>query len=486
MISFASIPVGIRTPGQYVEFDHTRAMRGLPVIAHRILLIGQRLPSGKVAAGTVTRVLSTGQAEEAFGRGSMLAHMVAALRNVNRETEAFAIALDDAAASTPASGAFAFTGVAEAAGTLALYIGGTRVSVRVTPDMTDSAVAAAVRAAINADDALPVTASAGEGAECVLTLRNKGAFGNSLDLRVNYAFGDETPAGLEVTVRPMAGGSLNPDIATAIAAIGDDQYHTIVVPYTDPDNLDAIEAELARRWGPMIQREGHAFVGAAGTVGALTTLGSSRNSPFVTLIGTGKSPTPPWIWAAVVAGVDAKEPDPARPRQTLPLPGCLPPVEADRFTREERDILLHEGVSTYLVDSGGLSRIERLITTYQTNASGDPDESYLDIETLRTLAYFRASMRQRIAAKFPRHKLANDGTAFAPGQAVVTPSMIRAELLHLFREWEAAALAEGFEQFKRELIVERNASDPNRVDALTAPDTVNQFRVFAALIQFIK
>ncbi|MCZ7009896.1 phage tail sheath subtilisin-like domain-containing protein, partial [Salmonella enterica] len=91
----------------------------------------------------------------------------------------------------------------------------------------------------------------------------------------------------------------------------------------------------------------------------------------VTLVGTGKSPTPPWIWAAVVAGVDAKEPDPARPRQTLPLPGCLAPAEADRFTREERDILLHEGVSTYVVDAGGLARIERLITTYQTNASGD-------------------------------------------------------------------------------------------------------------------
>ena len=34
------------------------------------------------------------------------------------------------------------------------------------------------------------------------------------------------------------------------------------------------------------------------------------------------------------------------------------------------------------------------------------------------------------------------------------------------------------------LVVERNATDPNRVDVLLPPDFVNQLRIFAALVQF--
>jgi phage tail sheath gpL-like len=61
--------------------------------------------------------------------------------------------------------------------------------------------------------------------------------------------------------------------------------------------------------------------------------------------------------------------DPARPFQTLALPGVLPPAQADRFTRQERDLLLRDGISTFTVDQGGNVLIERVVTTYQTNAS---------------------------------------------------------------------------------------------------------------------
>jgi phage tail sheath gpL-like len=102
---------------------------------------------------------------------------------------------------------------------------------------------------------------------------------------------------------------------------------------------------------------------------------------------------------------------------------------------------------------------------------------------MRTLFYLRFTVRARIALKFPRHKLANDGTNFSPGQAIVTPNIIRAELITLFQDWELAGLVEDINQFKADLIVERD-SDPNRVNALIPPNCVNQFRVFAAQVQF--
>jgi phage tail sheath gpL-like len=176
--------------------------------------------------------------------------------------------------------------------------------------------------------------------------------------------------------------------------------------------------------------------------------------------------------------------DPARPFQTLELPGMLAPEVKDRFTREERNLLLKDGISTFLVGQDGKVYIERVITTYQTNAFGVEDISYLDLETKWTVDYIRYAVRARIALRYPRYKLADDGTQFAPGQAIVTPLHIRAELLGLFRELEQVGLVENFDQFKADLLVVRSVSDPNRVNAVIPPDVVNQFRVFAASVQF--
>jgi phage tail sheath gpL-like len=482
-ISFNQIPITLRTPGQFIEFDNTRAVQGLSVINHKILVIGQRVAAGTVAAAKPTRVLSAAQAEEFFGRGSLLHNMLAALKASNPYTECWAVALDDNGAGVQATGTLTITGPATESGTLNIWIAGRRVQVAVTNGDNANTIAAAINTAVNAVTDLPVTSGV-VAAVVTLTARHKGEIGNYIDVRLNYVFGEKTPKGVAVAIVAMAGGTTNPDVQTAITAIGAEQYHTVIFPYTDATNLGKIENELATRFGPLVQKEGHAFSAASGTHAGLITLGSSRNSPHVTIMGSGKSPTPPWEWAAVVGAVDAFETDPARPRQTLWLQGILPPAEADRYTRAERNLLLFDGIATFLTDAGGRVLIERLVTTYQTNAFGVEDISYLDVETLRTIAYIRYDVRSLIALKYPRHKLANDGTQFGAGQAIVTPNVIRAELIARFRLWEEAGLAEGFEQFKRDLIVERNGPDPNRVDAIIPPDTINGFRVFAAQVQF--
>lgn len=486
MISYNAIPIDIRTPGHYIEFDNTRAMQGLPAMPHKILVTGQRLTGGTVAAATPVRVLSGSQAEDFFGRGSMLAEMLKALKEANNYTECWAAALDDDATGAMAAGSLTIGGTQTEAGTLSLYIAGKRVRCGVGVTDTPATIATALAAAISAQTDLPVTAAVnGTVPQTVdLLARHKGESGNDIDLRLNYVFGEKLPKGLTVTIVAMAGGTANPDIATVLAAIGAEQYHTIIMPYTDTSNLNALESELDDRWGPMVMKEGHAFAAAAGTHAVISTLGSARNNPQTTIMGTQKSPTAPWIFAAVIGAVDAFEPDPARPRQTLVLKGIMAPAEKDRYTREERNLHLHDGISTFMVDQGGNVLIERLITTYQTNPFGVEDISYLDITTMRTLAYLRYSVRSRIAIKFPRHKLANDGTNFSPGQAIVTPKIIRAELLALARQWEEAGLVENLDQFKDDLLVERDGSDPNRVNALIPPDIVNQFRVFAASVQF--
>ncbi|EDV4073054.1 phage tail protein, partial [Salmonella enterica subsp. enterica serovar Pomona] len=163
----------------------------------------------------------------------------------------------------------------------------------------------------------------------------------------------------------------------------------------------------------------------------------------------------------------------------------LAPALADRLLWQERNGLLFDGIATCNISEGDVPQIERLITMYRTNSYGDPDPSYLDVNTPATLSYLRYSTRLRIQQRFPRHKLADDGTPIAPGQPIVTPEIIRTELLALFMEWEEAGLVEDFEQFKDELIVERNKNDKNRVDVLAGPNLINQFRIFAEQIRFI-
>ncbi len=487
-ISFNNIPIDIRTPGAFLEIDNSNANRGLPGMPSRILVLGQRLSTGTVAEAVPTRVLNEDEAEVYFGRGSMLHLMFRTLKKNNSWTESWAVALDDASGGVAASGTVTFGDGTTAAGTLNLYIAGQRVRVAVAADDAGSDIATKVAAAITAATDLPVTAAVnGSTAEQVdITARHKGLAGNDIDLRVNHYPDEKLPAGLTVTFGAMSSGSGNPDIADAIAVLGDQWYTDWIVPWTDSSNLTALEAELADQFGPMTMRDGFAYTGARGTHSALTTLGNGRNSQHLSIMGADKAPSGPWAWAGAYGGTAAYHVkiDPARPLQTLPLPSIVPPKVEDRFTLQERNLLLHDGIATFTVDDGGIVRIERAITTYQTNAQSVADPSFLDLNTMKTLAYLRYSVRARILQKFPRHKLADDGTRFGAGQAVVTPKTIRAELIALFRQWEEAGLVENIDQFIEDLIVERDSSDVNRVNALIPPDIINQFRVFAGNVQF--
>lgn len=484
-VSFNGIPVDIRTPGQFIEIDNTRAVGGIPQQARKILILGQRLAAGTVAAATPVRVMSGAHAIGLFGLGSMLAQMVAAAKAANSSTDMFACALDDLVAGVQASGTLTVTGAPAAAGTLNLYVAGTAVKVGVAVNETNTVTAANIAAAINANPTLPVTALAALGVVTLAAL-HKGENGNYVDLRLNYYDGEASPAGLLVAILAMAGGTGNPDITAALAALGGDQYYTIITPWTDAANMTALEAFLLGRWGPMSQKTGSAFGCVSSTYSGLVTLGHARNSPMSLLFGIYDMPVAPWVaaatWGSVIEFNGAI--DPARGFQTLPLPGLMAPPVKSQFTRDQRDILLRNGISTFTVDQGGNVLIEQVVTTYQTNSFGVADVSYLKLNSVWTADAVRYAVRARIALRFPRHKLADDGTNFAPGQAIVTPSIIRAELIGLFRELEEAGLVENFSQFKNDLLVVRSIANVNQVNAVIPPNLVNQFDVFAASVQF--
>lgn len=487
-ISFDRIPQNIRTPGVFTEIDSSRAISGARLIALRYLLIGQMLDTGTAAPDVPVRVTSVQQARTLFGAGSMLANMVAAAIASNNWSEMWCLPLADNVEGVAASASIAVTGTVTSSGTLNLYIGGTRVQVGLQSGNSAAnvaqAIAQAVNAAVLAGADIPAN-STFSGSTANFEARHVGEAGNHIDLRLNY-FGESTPPGIELAITPFEGGAGNPDLETGLAALADEWFQLIALPYSDSASLTALEADLASRFGPLREIEAHAFVAARGTQGTLGALGDSRNSPHLTIVSAQGEPMSPWAKAAETAAIVAyySSIDPARPLQTLPYAFCLPPAYADRFTRQERNLLLYDGVATTAVDAGGVMRIERMVTTYKTNAAGAPDEAYLDVETLLTLMTIRHDAKARWLTKYPRHKLANDGTRIGEGQAVVTPNVARAELISWFRDWEELGLVEDFDQFKRELVVERDATDTSRLNVLSPVNIINGLRVIATKIQF--
>jgi phage tail sheath gpL-like len=483
-ISFNGIPNSIRVPGSYVEFDNSRALRGLNDWPARVLLIGTNY-FGTVSTSAPVRVTSAAEAAQFFGQESVLKDMFDAWFNAPSLVEVWGLGISPAVGNVAATGSITITGTATANGVFAFMVGGKRLQVPVASGELATAIALKAALALQASRGV---ASATVASNVVTVLAATGGeHGNLIDIRLNPLPTDALPAGITATIVPMSGGSLNPSITAALDGLADTWFTDFVMQFTDATSISALETRLANYWGPMVQRDGHGWVGVSGAHAALTTLGAARNSPNMSIIGARSSPTPPWQWAATFASasIAALAIDPARPVQTLQLPGILPPRVQDRFTFTERDLLLRDGISTFRVNSADQVFIERAITTYQTSPSGAEDISYLDVETIKTLSYIRYDLRTMIALRFPRHKLANDGTAFARGQNVVTPGTLRAEIIARFKQWEEAGLVEGVDQFKADIIVVRSASDPNRVDALLPPDLVNQFRVLAAQIEFL-
>jgi phage tail sheath gpL-like len=491
-IPFKNIPSTLRVPLFYAEVDNSQANTSQQ--SQRALIIGQ-VTAAAIAAGTVPNVPTMSQgvndAAAVCGVGSLLHLMTQAYRLNDTFGEVWYLPLADDAGATPAVGSITITAAATANGTLYLYIGGVRIAQPVLSTQTAAQVASALAATINATSGLPVTAVAASNAVS-LTAINKGPTGNDIDLRLNYLGtrgGEVLPVGLLVSIASMGSGATAPSLTTALANLSNLTFDFIVSPYTDTTSLDALKTLLndtTGRWSWSTQLYGHFFAAARGTVGTLTTLGTGRNDQHGSIMGFNDSPTPNWIWAAALAGAAATSlrADPATPLQTVAIQGVLAPPLQSRFLLTDRNVLLYDGISTFSVGDDGTVYIENLITTYQKNAFGAADNSYLEIETMFTLAYVLRALRAVVTSKYARVKLAANGTRYAPGSNVVTPNVIRADLIAAYRTLEDAGLVQKGDAFKDALVVAQNASNPNRVDVLFPATLIAQVRVFALLAQF--
>lgn len=484
---FNDIPSALRIPSVSIEFDSRLANSG--VWQTRLLVIGQRLETGEKNALTADRVTSGEQADRYYGRGSMLAEMVRTALEIDPYMETLGLAMDDLEAGTSASGSISVAGTALRGGTVALYIGGYRVRAGVEASDSAETIAEALVDAINAEGRVPVTATIDGTDATLINLDCKwaGETGNDIHLVFN-AKGERGIDGVTFEITQLSGGDGNPDIGDAIAAMGDQWYHYIACPYTDTANIDELKTELTRRFGPMVQTGSRAFGAFRGTFSETSTFGSTLNGEHMTVMGTGKSVSPTYLWAVTyaMAAAGSLSIDPARPLQYLALPGLIGPLKEDQWTKAERNLLLFDGIATFTVADDGTVQINREITTYQTNEAGVESDAYLDIQVPETLERIRYEQISRILSKYPRHKLATDEDAalFGAGQPIMTPNVCKAELLDLYLDFIENGWVQDYEGYAESLTVNIDPDNPSRLNVIDSPKLVGQYRIHAMQTQF--
>jgi phage tail sheath gpL-like len=488
-ISFNSIPSNWRMPLYWVELDPSKA--GLGQTPGRSLLVGIKLTTGTAAPDVPVPCASQAQADALFGQGSMLACMFRAFFANNWANEVWGLPVAEPSGAAGAGSILVAT-APSAAGTIDLYIAGYNVPVYVGATDTPTIVATSIAAAINANKSLPVTAVA-TTASVAVTAKFKGTVGNDIHFSDSYygtVGGEMLPPGLTLTYTPMTGGTGDPVFTAGISNLGESEVDYVAMPFTDSTSLLAWETEFGfsdtGRWGFVRQHYGALFNAKRDTVANLLTFGATRNSGQNSVLGIELlAPTPTYEWAAAYTAKAARAlvNDPARPLQTLSLESCLPAPFKSRFLISELNQLAYGGIATQTVKVD-VPMIMRESTTYTRNLYGNSDDAYELVTTMATLWTLLRNQRQAITSKFPRHKLADDGTRFGAGQAIVTPMIIKAELVAQYRIDEFNGLVENGKAFKNNLIVERDPNDPNRVNVLYPPDLVNQLRVFAVLAQF--
>jgi phage tail sheath gpL-like len=230
---------------------------------------------------------------------------------------------------------------------------------------------------------------------------------------------------------------------------------------------------------------GGCFAAFRGTLGQCTALGLARNDQHVSIMAYQGSPDPEWIWVAeVLAGCAASiRVDPGLPLQYIATTLKPPPI-AQHWTLGERNTLLYDGMSTTRVQQDGTVMIERMCTTYQRNAAGAVDNSYLDVETMYGLMFVARDLANYLLTRYARKKLVSDTTPILAGSNCVNAPMIKASVVMEYRALQTAGYVQNADTFAKGILVE-NAGN-GLVKILAPVDLVNQLRQIAILLQFRK
>ncbi len=486
-ITFNLVPTTAAASQVFVEQEAVSRGNSSPVIPHKILVIGQYDSGKSPVVDTPQLVLDLDDAWTRYGRGSLLSRLLESVFKGRGSVPVYALPVADDAAGVQAAGTITVTGTATADGTLAIYIGGKRVTVAVSNGDVQNDIATAIAAAITADLDVPVTAVVNGATlnEVDVTVRWKGESGNQIKLEVNMLETDETPAGLTIAIVDLAGGATNPVLDTALGNLGDTWYTEIVCPYLDATSLAAIKTAGVARVDPGVKRPFVGLVGYTDTKANLISKLGSLNTEWITIVPVHGSSIPGFEIAAATAGIFAKvqEATPGRPVKNQTIPGVLA-GSGNILTYTDRDTIVKAGGShTYNQEDGSVTIGDLVTTRTQTDAGADTDDWRFTIIIPNLQFKIYALENTFLASPFDKAVVLADGGGVGPTYAV-RPSTVKAYAISLVNDWVERGLSTSRKTIVDGIVSEIDASNPGRINLLIPDVPSAGLRILAAKLEW--
>lgn len=461
----------------------------------RILLAGPRAydVTGATAQGTATDdtvvypVYSADTARELWGQGSYMHLMAKAIFANWRNAPVYGVSASKGA-STQGTDTVVVGGPATATATMTFKVCDTELSLAITNGDATLTIGNALAALINAQPDLPVLATF---AVATLTLTAKCHGEDSVQIKWTAS---GYPAG--VTFTPSTGtldaGTTGLAYSTAYAtAFALDTRWTYVVPGTNTLSLittatTGLKARIKANCTADVQKRMSAILGDtdatntdalafADSMDDETVTADEPGWRFQCVWGKGNLNLP-WVLAACVAAQrgkatsgDINEPWGGFAGKVLDY-AAAPDAAASWPTYTELTQCLNGGVTPLQYDSDAETATVVRSVTCKHLTSGADDYRARDTNILDVSDYVGYGLAASIADEFDGFRLADDDAGGNPPSPLpaktTTPSLIRQTLARLLvQDYESAGAIINVDDHMDELVVERNASNSQRVDA---------------------
>jgi len=485
-ITFNNVPNNAAASAVYVEQEAVSRGTGSPVIPHKIFTLGQYNAGFSPTVNTAQLILNKEDAWTRYGRGSQLARMIELQLKSSGGVPVYAVPLEDDDGAVTATGTIVMLGTATAAGTLAVYIEGKKVSVAVVSGDTPTLIGDAIAAAITADLDLPVTAVNAAGT-ITFTARWGGESGNQIDLSVNLSDSDELPAGVTsatvVNIGSVATGATDPVLTAAFAAMGDTWYTEVCCPYNSAASLAAMESAGVVRDDPSVKRQFAGFAGYTGTIADFITELESRNSEWTTYIPVPGSPTSAYMLAAGGTADFAadQQANPGRPQKNTILSGA---IAGNEDMRLNNDTIVRAGGSWTKNNEDGTVTIGDLCTTRTTTTAGAATEDWRFTVIIPNIQFKIYALEQVfLSSPYDRAVVLADGSGKGPTYAV-RPSTVKARAIGLVDDWVVRGLSTKRDQIVDGITSAIDSGNPGRINLLI-PDVASAgLRIVAVKLEW--
>jgi phage tail sheath gpL-like len=455
-----------------------------------MVVIGQRLASGSVAANIPTSISSPEQAAVFWGAGSIIHRMAMAAFKQYPYLVLTGCAVDDAEASIAATATFTFAGQATGAGFITAIFGADTVTITIASGATPANTATAFAAEINKYINLPFTATA-NAAVVTLTFKNKGTCGNYLGKydAVTSKYMPEisiSAPGLTCTVTGWTGGQSDPSdiqMTNVYAALASKRYHLYAIPFASLAAAQKLDAHLESISDEINQKYARGYMFICGALAEATTI-SAVNARRLVLGYIRKCRRPNYENAAALAAMQASEERPWKALNNTELVGCDTPDIQDRFSFTEINNLLWSGVTPFEVGAGEKVRCVRMISTYTTNEAGSPDSVFLDSFKVATADYVREAIVNSHKQNFSNAILRDNHEDGEPDD-IITPADVRSNNIAVCKRIEKLGGLNSVDSYKDQFTAVRDPNSPGRVNSKVPIDIVDAAHVFATDIQIV-